>query len=222
MKQFVQESFYIDENEFYLLLAGNGVKKWYGLSNDQRDRIIDEGLKEDVYRALTGLYQKGYVDWNEDMVDINDQMIPIVETLKDAQYCMIVEKEQERKSYYLSFGKVVLVEKSRVQAGKMKLSIFSKEELIDIFLEEAYFPKKEECLDSDCSDPILWNEDDMYHIVSFVLLRADNGREIERIDIKESGLMTFTIWRYGLDREIMIYQKEWCYKKLYQWMNRRK
>lgn len=219
MNPYGWKSFYMKEEEFYLLLAGKGVRRWYGLSSDRRESFLRDTSKEAVYGVLAGLYQKGYVDWCEEQVAIAEPMDVILQALKDSAYCVMAEQEGERQSYYLSYGKIVLVEESKRQRGRLKLTLLTKEEFLNNLWEEGYLPKREGVTAFDGQEGSRVKK--VYDRAILRFLQVEDGRQMERLIIKEMGMEVLVTWEHDFSEEILPYQKDWCEKRLNQWCNRR-
>ena len=52
-------------------------------------------------------------------------------------------------------------------------------------------------------------------------LQVEDGRQMERLIIKEMGMEVLVTWEHDFSEEILPYQKDWCEKRLNQWCNRR-
>ena len=62
------ESIYMTEEELLVLLAGKGKRYWYGIDSREEEEQRNPFKKEDLYRILGDLYQKEYVEWDQNMV----------------------------------------------------------------------------------------------------------------------------------------------------------
>lgn len=213
-----QESFFIKEKEFYLLLAGKGIKKWFGLASDQKGISADIPDKKTLYQTLANLYQKDYVDWGKDTVDMKGPIANLLDILTKAKGCILFEKEnrEEIQSYYFSADKIVLIEKSRREPEMLELTGYQMEQFWNHFCKEEFFPQYEELSSEEVS--LDFSEEEMEKKAEFTLMDIHTGIQIEKMEIKEAGIATFLFWERGDERKRMSYNREWFFKQIRRWL----
>ncbi|MDO5410940.1 MAG: hypothetical protein Q4F21_10905 [Lachnospiraceae bacterium] len=198
------ESFYLAENELLVLLAGKGVKSWYGLSLGINRYAETEFFEKWLYPVLAKLYQKGYVDWEDGMVAIREPIDSMINGLANAAFCMTAEKagSQKKICYFIPQG-AVLLEKSQREADMLRLTCLDKEEFLSELWEEGYFPENG-----------VWVGDCRFHFHA-----VSDGRLVESIKLEEDGLLTWIVLEAAGECRRFSYEEEWCRKKIQSfWM----
>lgn len=210
-------SLLLKEEEWDLLLAGEGAQTWYGIASQDGIRS-----KTEIYRTLADLYQKGYVDWPEKKVCIKEPVKSMITIAGKAKYCMIVTKESESTSYYFFEGKVLKVFRDRRQPKRMCCTLFTKEELLKYLEEEGYLGTKGADLPETENGNIaflLKEKKYLEEISRFSFVSVGSGKQLESFEIGKAGIFTFISLKNLCEKKIP-YQKEWCIGKLNEWMRR--
>lgn len=221
MNELGNESYYITEKEFYLLLAGKGIKHWYGLLDNQK-LLMQMDSKEDMYQILASLYQKEYVEWKNDIVKIMEPMASIMDALQKAHYCMVArkyEKTEKNMSYYFTSKNGILIEKSLRDDAAFRLTNLSKQELMNHIWEMFALPLENLMIEKDDSMTIE-SEEEMQKKVSFTLINVHSGIQIEAFSIMEAGLFNYILYECGREKDLFFYEKEWCSNRFNTWMIR--
>lgn len=210
-------SLLLKEEEWDLLLAGEGAQTWYGIA-------AGDGIKSknEIYRTLAALYQKGHVDWPEKKVCIKEPVKSMITIAGKAKYCMIVTKESESTSYYFFRGKVLKVSRDHRQPKRMCCTLFTKEELLKYLEEEGYLGTKGADLPETENGNIaflLKEKNYLEEISRFSFVSVKDGKQLESFEIGKAGIFTFISFEDSYEKKIP-YQNEWCIRKLNEWMRR--
>ena len=133
------ESYYIEGRELELLLAGVKMKAWYGLSL-RPDGGEDSVTREDIHRILAGLYQKGYVSWDDEVIRMQEPVSDLVRILKEADSCMRIEWNREEEPLlmiYRAGDRFALLEESRINPMSYRFRIWDRETLSRFLRDQA-------------------------------------------------------------------------------------
>ena len=133
------ESYYIEGKELELLLAGVKMKAWYGLSLRPAEGE-DPVTREDIHRILAGLYQKGYVSWDENVIRMQKPVSDLIRIMKDADSCIRIEWNREEEPLlmiYRSGDRSALLEESRVNPMSYRFRIWDRETLSRFLRDQA-------------------------------------------------------------------------------------
>ena len=111
------------------------------------------------------------------------------------------------------------MEESKRQRGRLKLTLLTKEEFLNNLWEEGDLPKREGVTAFDGQEGSSVKK--VYDRAILRFLQVEDGRQMERLIIKEMGMEVLVTWVHDFSEEILPYQKDWCEKRLNQWCNRR-
>ena len=133
------ESYYIEGRELELLLAGASMKSWFGLSL-RAEGEGDSLTQEDIHRILAGLYQKGYVSWDQKVIRLQKPVSDLVRILKDADSCIKIEWNREEEPLLLIYrdgDRSALLEESRTDSRSYRFRIWDRETLSRFLRDQA-------------------------------------------------------------------------------------
>lgn len=210
------ESYFIKEEELYLVLAGAGLTSWYGLTADHR-RETDETLvtTEDVNRILASLYQKNFVEWTGGMVNVLEPLSTLTEIIKRSKWCLQIEmpdSDVPLRGCYSYDDKVVMMEKSRWEQEILRFSIWEQESFIQYLWETGVFPEEE--IEEDAQ-----MEGVSEVTKSIVSLREKNtGLENSRMVVTEAGVFPYmSLWE-DFEMKKQPYNRAQCKETLVAWL----
>ncbi|MDE6957736.1 MAG: hypothetical protein K2O96_06525 [Lachnospiraceae bacterium] len=192
------ESYYLTDDELYVLLAGNGREKWYGFSQENNPEQIKR--VDDIHKILAGLYQKDAIRWKGEKAVLVEPFLSMVQALVRAKVCVNVKKIQEAhslRSHYFYDNRVVFLERSQRQEDTLRITQMNIEGWMDYIEEEGYFPDHIQGGESKEPYPgIGWERnsdvcaiEDAHSV--FEKTDTDTGRVSERLFVKEQGLSSF-------------------------------
>lgn len=115
-------TFYIEEGEFYFLLAALGQKTFFGISSKEKGMEESWSKKEQIYRLLVSLYQKEYVDLKDDMIYLQEPVKSILEELMQATHMRLIQREKGRIAYYKTEQGYIRIEKSLLEKEMLKIT----------------------------------------------------------------------------------------------------
>lgn len=201
------ETYYIKEEELKLLLAGIGMTKWYGLSSGRRRGQEKEKSKEELYALLLSLYQKGYIEWKQEGVQLLWPVSQVAEILKKASGCVQVKAGGEEGIlmglYYATEG-FVLLEVSQREPGMLRFSLWEEEELMTHFEEIGLFPEEGAFVEKIC----------------FSFRDKETGMEEARLVMEEDEIFTCMTWQEGFETNKKVYQQQECEALLRGWFHK--
>lgn len=206
------ESYYITEKEFYLLLAGKGISRWYGLSMDPRGEITQNAKMEDLHRILASLYQKNLVSWNEGRVKMEPFAAEMMKILMVSTCCMhlTVEGTGEQIAFYFQGNMAVMVEISQTDLGSLRVSILSQRDVIEVCQDYSVFPEEDLFFDEEEETDYVEKGTAAIKKASMIFLHPRTGQELEKIDVSEDGIDTLLdIYRAGVHRKTYFSQEKW-------------
>ena len=205
----VDERYYLGEEEFYLLLAGKGVERWYGMSSDQKGIALDGISAKDIYRILAGLYQKGFVSWDGDSVRLEGIASEMMKILLPSRCCMRLEKpgSGEEIIFYFNGSRAVMLELSRRENRTFRISILTQSDVLDVLKEESVFPEEQLFYDAGEENPEPPQTDDP-PLATLIFIHPREGRELEKILIRERGIDTFMDIEREMTRRIIRFTPE--------------
>jgi hypothetical protein len=201
------ESYYIKEEELKMLLAGLGMQQWYGLTSNSRRKQEKEKNKEDIFRLLTSLYQKEYIEWSNEKVEILEPVASLVMILKKAHHCIQIEVSGENDfllGCYAAPEGIILLEKSQREPDMLRFSQWEETGFVEHLKECGIFPEIETFVGK----------------VIFSLRESHSGLEEARMTIAEEGLYPFLFLWEGFEAEKKEYQQQECEKLLRGWIHR--
>lgn len=205
----VDERYYLGEEEFYLLLAGKGIERWYGMSSDEKGIALSGISAEDIYRILAGLYQKGLVSWEGDSVRLEGVASEMMKILLPSRCCMRLEKPDsgEETIFYFYGNRAVMLELSRRENKTFRISILSQNDVLDVLTEAAVFPEEQLFYDAEeeNSEPPQINDPPL---ATLIFLHPREGRELEKIRIRELGIDTFMDIEREMTRRVVRFTPE--------------
>ncbi|MDO4555395.1 MAG: hypothetical protein Q4B70_09650 [Lachnospiraceae bacterium] len=213
------ECYFIKEEEMAVLLAGAGVKQWYGLTSKGQSTEEKTPQQEDLFRIMNSLYQKNYVDWEGDTINILFPAGEAVTRIKNAVSLIQMEvKEEESKSLaYIADRKVLWLEQSQREPAMLKFSLWEAKDWLENLTEIGLLPKEEPETEE-------WNEnretgeekdnsissDDVTERGRMLLLNPDNGQQKAALIIEDQGIDTYMrILRSLLESRKPYRKKQW-------------
>lgn len=224
------EGYYIRDTELKMLLAGCGVRRWYGLQSADETEPSGKCLTE----AMAALYKKEYIDWTRDRkVRIREPLRQMIKTMAEALSCVLIrrkEKDYSMKCCYLSGDSVVMAERSQREEETLRLTMFTSQEWTEWLWKEGVFPEeepflKESPLPEDAEDLCPYREADRYFEEEGVtavldLLDAENGSTIERMILRQKGLQNIVSVQQGIMLESLPCRKGRCAQIIEGWFSR--
>lgn len=192
MRKMVSETYYIKERELYLLLVGKGIDCWYGIHSNGKENFENIKTKEDVYRVLAGLYQKEYVNWEDEQVVLLEPMNMIVQLFQKAERCIELKKQDEDITlYYICGENIVSLEKSRWDMGSLRITMMERMDFIHEIWNKDIF--SQECIEKiEFFDVNLNLDVDNYDTKAELnLVSIKDGKVISRMIVKEIGIYQY-------------------------------
>lgn len=224
------EGYYIKDTELKMLLAGCGVRRWYGL------RFTDEGdpSEKTLTEALASLYKKEYIEWRGDgTVQICETLRQMIKTMAEAGSCVLIRRKERAysvKCCYLSGDCVVMAERSQREEETLRLTLFTRQEWMEWLWKEEVFPEdepflKEKQLVEDAEELRPYREAERYFEAEDVtavmeLLAVDNGNTTERVILRQRELRCIVSVQQGILLESFPYRKERCVQMIEGWFSR--
>lgn len=209
------ETYYIKEKELFLLLAGKGMEHFYGIATCSVKGKMSIPNKEQIHELLAGLYQKNYIEWEDQMVVIKEPINQYVEGIMGASVCMIVEEKEKTKPvsvFYFSKNGIILLESSMQQNEMLRLTSLKEDEFLNVLWELDCFPEEELLLESEEDSDHGWKEK-----TEFTLRAVSDGRQIEKLIIREKGIFTQLIRKNEQENIKFSYKKEMCRDIFREW-----
>lgn len=211
------ESIYMTEEELLVLLAGKGKRYWYGIDSREEEEQRNPFKKEDLYRILGDLYQKEYVEWDQNMVKINESMDPMMQVLIGAECCVRAENEKDKRIYYFDSSGIVMMEKSQRENGMLRLTLLEKAEFFISLREAEFLP--EDSLEPESEQEIVKQKEEMTEKAFLQLIKMDGEKQLDAMKIMEAGITTFISQESGTTTRVIPYETEWLQKQLSRWMD---
>ena len=206
------ESYYITEEEFYFLLAGKGIPRWYGMTSDARE-FAPEGLdKEDLYRILGRLYQKGLVSWKGNLVKLEGAASEMMDILLPSRCCMRLEQEESQGHviFYFHGNRAVMLEMSHTELRTFRMSILLQQEVTDYLIDNEVLPEENPFYDESEEEEAAVEGKNSRTVATLTFLHPRMGKEIEKILVKEEGIDTFLhIIREGVHQSVHYSPEVW-------------
>ena len=203
------ESYYIKGNELAFLLVGKGRKRFWGINLFEQEQEV---TKEEMYRVMGDLYQKDYIEWEENYVVIKQPWKQIIHVLVNAKYCLIVEKDAEKKLFYFYNNDIILTEVSQRDFYSFKVTVFTKEEFIKYLWEDNFWPEEE--MDQSCYEEENPEETEDEVKTTFSFVNTKNGQILEELILQEKAVLPFVTIKNKETR----YEKEWCQTWILSWI----
>lgn len=135
MDGIVSESYYLQETELKLLLAGLGLKEWYGLFSEREKTDIIREPEEVRNRILAGMYQKGLVSWKQGSVLIRQPYARILSLMLQKKTCVTMQLTDAGHTVcccYLADQSVVMVQKSQREKAMLRIAEISVTEWLGL------------------------------------------------------------------------------------------
>lgn len=211
------ESYYLKESEWKLLLAGIGIRAWYGFGSERNETGKTEA---DLHRMLADLYQKHVIDWESGSVVIRQPFSAIFASLQKSRSCITIRKQkggEPLRCCYIGETDVIVTEKSQREEEVICVFSLSKETFLmfvleDLEISEGIFEESERENSADGSA-------DGENIMSFRLQNSRNGQLNYELILQESGLQTFLVVRKEDTVRRMPYRLSELKECLRKWLN---
>ena len=205
-------SYYMTEEEFYLLLAGKGIERWYGLTSDARGAQARQMDQREIYRALTSLYQKELVSWKEDKVHLEPFAEEMMGILLHSSCCMRYANPDsgEQMIYYFYGNRAIMLEVSQTQRNTFRVSVCLQADVLERMLDDEIFPEEDCFFDEEEETLSLSVNPDAIIRGSLLFLHPRTGQEMEKITVTEEGIDVFlNIDQAGFVKKVPYRQKTW-------------
>lgn len=206
------ENYYINENALQLMLAGVGLKEWYGFGNGQADRVY---TKEEIHKLLIQLYQQEYIDWEEGNIRLKGRLKSAVMIIKNAPACLTIKTGEVERICYFSNGKILMLEKGMQDSNKLRFSLWEEESYMKYLWTMNIFPE-EEFVESDLGD---WAKDKEEIKAVFTLRKCGTGETIEEMKVSEAGIFTYITVKDRDTKKAVLYCKKHCEDMLLKWFH---
>lgn len=206
-----EESYYFEDEELYVLLAGFGKSKWYGFGNHRNEK--QTWTINDIFTVLAKLYQKNVVTWENGKVVVIEPFNSIMQILSNSAVCITVKKEESitpALDCYFHRGCAVIIERSQRQEKMLKVMYLFSQDICCYLQEEKYIPvalPEESSINMENRTSYEKVKGIIYSI--FEKRCVDNGILMEKLIVKEAGSETF----FELQKEGRIRYFPACLKK---------
>lgn len=197
MEQNLNEFFYINDIEFFTLLASFGVEKWYGI-NSELD--FEKMIKDSSNQVIASLYQKGYASIENYSVKLSKELSDIFSVLINAKTYLYIRRYANDTPvilFYVSGDRAVYVERSINDDDMLKLSYYTTKGLEQFFKEECYY-EDISSIDADelyPKDSIVFNDEvteqliDENELVTVIeKYNVANGKMTDRFMVQDLGV----------------------------------
>lgn len=178
----------LTNSEFLMLLAAAGVEHWYGIDLTDRESLFADERR--LNGSLASLYQKGLIDWKDGRASISERIRPVLRTLRDAAYCVIIRTESRSdraRSCYISSGEVVTVERRTASDDELELHMQNGTDWIEDIRESECFPVtagEPEAGETVTAEAV--------PVSTFELMSVPGGMLIQTVKLYEHGLYALT------------------------------
>ena len=203
------ESNYIREAAFMLVLAGIGMKQWYGFESRRKESFS----QEEVNRMYAYLYQ-------EEMIEIEDGKVRLAGPLNDAisiivqsPYSMVMKTSTMIRICYFHEKRLAVFEYGRQDVGKLRFSLWDEASFMEYLKELEIFPE-EEFMETDL-EGFAYEEE--YLKAEFSIADKKTGEIHDTMKLTEAGIFTFQITKDHGKEKKSLYVKKACEDKLIQW-----
>ncbi len=150
MGQTGSEIYYLKEAEVKLLLAGLGIKRWYGFfSEEAAGRMPPEAF----HRVLAGLYQKGVVAWEQGDALVRQPYARMLAAMLKEKRCITMQVAgctHPLRCCYIAGPEVVVMQKSQREHATVGLSEMSAENWLGLAGEITDSLPEDACLEFSC------------------------------------------------------------------------
>lgn len=180
MEHMGAEIYYLKEMELKLLLAGLGLKEWYGLFSDEAGTgEVPEGFRN---RILADLYQKELIDWKQGSVAVRQPCAGMLSAMLEKKRCVTIKMPDENlpvRCCYLSADSVVMIQKSQREEKTLGMAQLPVPDWLQYVEEAVGMLEDGECLVLTCCS-------------------SENGRIYQRLNLWQEGLRDrWMEWKNG-------------------------
>ena len=207
------ERYFFRISEWELLLAGLGVKKWYGLDGEESEEKMD---KHAYHSVLAGLYQKNVIDWVENGVRIKVPFSKIFEELKNSRRCITIDRKNDEfpiQCCYIGTKGVVVTEKSQREINTLCVSYMVKETFTQFILE--YLSEYSEGISMISETGLYVDEQEKF---TLKLQDCRSGERIAKLTLYENGLQTYLTVENEKGTVRIPYRRSRCKDYLNEWL----
>lgn len=221
------ESYILKEEELKLLLGSLGVKKIYGLlENDSTEKVSEETKN----CAIAGLYQNDVVDFSNRGMLIRPEFSGIFSVLRSCRLCIAIHHRKPDipvRCCYISRKKIAMMERCQSEKKALKVSFWEKQQWLDFFAdsmeinvsENIPFGKEKEVKRKWYIDTEKYFQEE--GIIAVISLQSSRKQEIyQRLLIWEVGVETWLILHKRENSVQMPYSREELFHMLNAWIGR--
>lgn len=203
------DNFYIDRDALMIILAAAGMEKWYGFSQNVQEKDI---TTEYINKLLAGLYQEGYITWEDESVKVLEPLNSLVYIVMHSPECLLIKGQGHADICYFADKKALVLEYGKQDIGKIKFSLWNEKKFIEHLWEIELFPKEE--IEAD-ADEIA--DTDMV-IATFQVADKGTGNVKRTMTVLEKGVYTYITVEKNSEKKIMMYNKQQCEDILKEWI----
>ncbi len=196
------EIYYLQEIELKLLLAGLGIREWYGLFSMDQKQEAAYGKKAAFHSVLAQLYQKGVVDWEMDTngVSVRQPYARMFSVMLEQKICADIQTGDGTnpvRCCYISNTDVVVMEKGQQETDMLRMYQLSVPDWL-LMIE----------------DMAGGMEDG--HRLNLTFRNSESGREIQKVWIQQQGIRVVLVYCKNGEQIYEACRVEELRKKLYE------
>ena len=202
-------------NEFYVILAALGIRKWYGFGVSDEDM---PGTCEDVNRLLADLYRNEVISFDDAKLVLEKGYSEVFDVLKEAGKCILsIGAEGSGKTVisYMSGDQVVMTERDHAGEATIRMSLTSKSRWPRAIMREVMD------IDSISKGQVRISDEEVRTLnrknmtaaetassrdvlAVFDMIEIQTGSTEERLTIREKGLLQYMVYERSDSEDLSI------------------